>query len=209
MNKNGKATNERLFYSIRYLEHTWKPRKQYDVVFFNKGGMWLCCGPSNAFSKNIGFNTYIKAIATKLIRLRFDGPFNAVHVRRGGGHTSSDRRTATGFYKAHLTLFNNSLPLFIATDEKDKTWFNPLKNRHGFKTLFFWKDLDAQVIDMMYSNFPSTMHGDISGFIEQIICAKAHQWAGSHASTFSAAIGVFRSYKNLRQVKPGSTPFQS
>ena len=150
------------------------------MVFFNKGGMWLCCGPSNHYSKNIGFNNYIKAVAIKLVRTSLKGIYNAgkratltvveaglivctiVHVRRGGGHTSSDRRTANGYFKAHLTKFNKSVPLYIATDEKDKTWFAPLQKKHGFQTLLFWSNLDKNIIEDVFSKFPSTMHGDLA-----------------------------------------------
>uniref|UniRef100_A0A7S3LHZ6 GDP-fucose protein O-fucosyltransferase 2 n=1 Tax=Aplanochytrium stocchinoi TaxID=215587 RepID=A0A7S3LHZ6_9STRA len=200
-NKNGKLTTERLFYSDKYISRNWGPKnyKDYDVVFWNKAGMWLCCGPSNIYGPNIGFNMHLRALAKTLHRPLFES-FNAVHIRRGQGHTGRDRRTVDSYYKEHLLSFNKSLPLYIATDEKNLTWFEPLRMKYGFKQLHFWKDLDQVVISKELSVYPETMSGDVIGIIEQLICSKAVRFEGSHASTFSISINKFRDNPQLRNV---------
>ena len=98
---------------------------------------------------------------------------------------------------------NKSLPIYVATDEKDKDWFAYLREQ-GY-TLLFWKDIlsdparEQHVLDAT-NDFPVDMRGDVIGFLEQIICARAVIWTGSDGSTFSWAIGAMRRYAPLRVV---------
>ena len=101
----------------------------------------------------------------------------------------------------HLQRFDKSIPLYIATDEKDKSWFRPFRTEFGFKKLVFWDDLPDSIKSTILPQYPETMRGDLIGFLEQIICAKAKNFAGSHGSTFSAAIMAFRRNKKLRAIK--------
>lgn len=98
----------------------------------------------------------------------------------------------------HLASFNKSVPLYIATDEKQLSWFNPLKDEYKFRRLLFWTDLSTEIKARAIAQFPTAMAGDIAGFIEQIICSNAYKFGSSHASTFSAAISVIRRIERLR-----------
>jgi len=162
--------------------------------------MWLCCGPSNQYGQNIGFNNHLKAVAWRLHKELFSD-YNCIHVRRSGGHTGPDRKHVSTYYKQHLQKFDKSTPLYIATDEKDKEWFEPLRTEFGFKELYYWRDLNQDIVERELSFYPETMAGDITGFIEQLICADATKFEGSHASTFSVAIKKFRSFPDLHRIK--------
>lgn len=190
------------WFSFNAIKFHWK-KKEEDVVFWRKGSMWMCCAGGDDYTPFIVFNKHLKSVAARLIYPFISNSpnllFNAIHVRRGGGHTRIDRRTASHYHEYHLkpSNFDNELPLYIATDERNQTWFQPLITEFGYKRLVFWSDLDKTVISNVLENFPKTMHGDVIGFIEQIICGYAVKWAGSDGSTFSFAIAGIRKYPSL------------
>jgi hypothetical protein len=165
------------------------------------------------------FNSRLKAVARQLTaplniysawRVRLRAPLradahpaglaDAVHVRRGD-HSSTDRRTAERYYKVHsMSDFDKKLPLYVATDETYYGWFRYFRKRGRFRRLVFWKDLDREVITKLLQDFPVAMHGDVLGFVEQLICGNAVQWEGSHKSTFSAGISTIRLVPALREL---------
>lgn len=83
---------------------------------------------------------------------------------------------------------NTSLPLFIATDEKNKTWFGDILKM--YKASYFWNNVvvddsnptqaafRVKIIENLKADFPKTMQGDVLAFIEQLICANAYKWTG-------------------------------
>lgn len=134
------------------------------------------------------------------------GPLN-VSTKVSCSYIDFPTQAALMFALEHLQRFDKSIPLYVATDEKDKAWFDPFKTEYGFKKLVFWDDLAADIKDQILPKYPTTMRGDLIGFLEQIICAKAKNFAGSHGSTFSAAIMALRRNKKLRAIKlPESSP---
>jgi len=106
--------------------------------------------------------------------------YNAIHIRRGD---FIDTRPQTvplleqipKFLNKHL--FKKTLPLYIATDEKDKSIFNFLKPEY-----------DIIFLDNFFSDL-SPLHATI---YDQIICANSFQFLGSLMSTFSDYIHVNR-----------------
>lgn len=182
------------------------------VVFWQKASMWECCGGGELMTPYIMFNDEFKHISLELAKILFNkdngddgdnvfGKYNAVHVRRGGGHTRIDRRSAEHYYD--MKLIPNKLllemPLYVATDEKNKTWFEHWKTK-GYR-LSFWADIvkaDTQGLSRKFINsYPRSMRNDVIGFIEQLICARANKWTGSDGSTFSFSIGGMRLFKSL------------
>jgi hypothetical protein len=92
----------------------------------------------------------------------------------------------------------------VATDEKDASWFQHWTEQ-GF-SLLFWKDIAADPVRQAWvsaelQNFPRDMHGDVVGFIEQLLCARAQTWTGSDGSTFSMAIQSMRKFPPLREIE--------
>ena len=176
----------------------WRKRTE-DVVFWQKGSMWMCCAGGERMSPYIMFNRELKEMAIHVASLLF-GPgraFDAVHVRRADGHTRIDRRTAKHYIERHLVpaKMNGSLPLYVATDEKKKEWFDPI--RGVYRDVRFWSDVaalrDARV-ERFLESYPVRMRSDVVGFLEQLLCVRADKWQGSDGSTFSAAISAMRKF---------------
>jgi len=184
------------------IAQEWGDEKA-DVVFWDKGSMWMCCLTEDAadsvwFGRHIMFNARLKATARVLAQPL--GLYNAVHVRRGD-HALNDRRTAERYYKLHnLGIFDKKLPLYIATDEQYHGWFRYFRKKGKFSRLVFWSNLDRAVIADLLDDFPKAFHPDALGFLEQLICGNAVQWEGSRESTFSAAISTIRMVPALRNV---------
>lgn len=79
--------------------------------------------------------------------------------------------------------FDYNIPLYIATDETDKSLFYFLREYYDIKFLDkFYKDL---------SDFDSMI-------VEQIICTNANVFYGSELSTFTHYIHVMRGYTNKK-----------
>ena len=111
-------------------------------------------------------------------------PFNAIHVRRTDHEKSLEK--SQEFWLQGLKS-NKALQLtktlYVATDEGNKTWFNPFLEA-GYKLLFA-EDFAEQ---LQLKNIPSAFVQDLSGLCEQLICAHADNFVASPYSTFSSFI---------------------
>ena len=178
-------------------------KKKEDFIFWNKGSMWMCCSGGELMTKYIAFNANLLRVVQNALERNSAtsrGSYNAIHVRRADGHTRADRRTASHYYDAHLTGFDASLPLYVATDEKSRAWFDPLIDDHNFARLIFYGDFLAMDEDVsrLIEGFPASMRGDAVGFVDQIVCCLAESWEGSDGSTFSFAIAGMRKHNLCR-----------
>lgn len=187
------------WWSFQTIQKRWL-NEPADIVFWEKSSMWMCCGTRKQmkewYSRNIRFSDHIKSLA-KILMAPF-GKYNAVHVRRGD-HVQSDRETADIFYSRHyLSRMNASLPIYIATDEIDESFFNSWKAK--FPQLIFRRNLDQYLLKRTMRLFPEKARLDIAGFIEILICGGAVKWEGSRGSTFSASIAAARVYPELRNI---------
>ena len=170
-------------------------KRREDFVYWNKNSMWKAAASdarSRAWlNKHITFHKHLKALASALSTPL--GDFNAIHVRRNDhiGGRRSDRSSPEAYYKRHrLRVFNKSIPLYIATDEKNRSWFERFK-RFGFKRLVFWDDLpNKELLTVSLSeHYPIAVRSDVLGFVEQLVCARASgRFEGSIGSTFSYSI---------------------
>ena len=192
-----------LIYKESYIRDTWGNDLE-DIIFWDKMSMWICCatdfGPDQVwYGRHIMFNRKFKLFVKKLTENII--PYNAIHVRRGDMTISKDRKTADIYFKVHhLEKFDLDLPLYVATNEPDRVWFEPLKSLDRFKKLVFWSDLDQNSLQTFLKDFPTSMKGDVSGFIDQLICGNAVKWEGSQKSTFSDAITTIRAAPQLREI---------
>lgn len=108
--------------------------------------------------------------------------YDAVHIRRGD-FLQTRRDSTLRLYDTLADSLKNRVrdwvPLFIATDEKDKSLFDFLKKDYDIKFLSDYTDadnVDALALDME-------------------ICANAYHYFGSQYSTFSDYIHILRHYK--------------
>lgn len=110
------------------------------------------------------------------------GNYNAIHIRRNDFlHVRTEK---TEFQLDYLLDnikkdFSYDLPLYIATDETDKTLFYFLKDYYNIKFL---------------DNFYKSISEFDSMVVEQIICAQSEVFYGSELSTFTHYIHVMRGY---------------
>jgi len=116
------------------------------------------------------------------------GPYNAVHVRRNDffiqfGSTIESVSTGEKLVSQLKRVFDTDRPLYIATDESDLEFFNPV--RHEFKHVYFNSNVVADN-DLL-----------TKAIMDQIICSKATDFYGIQNSTFSKRINVMRGVDGL------------
>jgi len=110
------------------------------------------------------------------------GRYNAIHVRRGDffiqyGHVLETINTEDKLLSQVEKLLDPALPLYIATDEPNKEFFNEVAKK--YKIFFisdFFKDLSK--LDC--------------AIVEQIICSQAEQFEGTIPSTYTKRINIMR-----------------
>ena len=119
--------------------------------------------------------------------------FNSLHIRRGD--FINTRPETVGLLSQiplflEKNLFIKDLPLYIATDEKDKSIFDFLKEKYK---IYFLNDFFANL-----SGLDATI-------LDQVICSNSLQFLGSKLSTFSDYIHVNRaSMGNLTNPRVGN-----
>jgi hypothetical protein len=124
------------------------------------------------------------------------GEYNAIHVRRNDfvqvRPEYSIPQLDNLIYDIEFRIPNN-IPLYIATDENDKSLFNPLKEKYDIYFLEdFFKELNS------YESLA----------IDQIICSKADIFLGSKLSTFSDYINIMRGYSGKKDFHREGTNFK-
>lgn len=112
------------------------------------------------------------------------GGFDTMHVRREdfkGLDTYKD-----GIIQPHQMVdakfFAPQRTVYIATDERDKSFFEILHQHH---TILFLHDFD-HLIEGIDPNY--------YGMIEQLVCAKGDKFVGTYYSTFTGYINRVRGY---------------
>ncbi len=116
------------------------------------------------------------------------GGYSAMHIRRGDFQYKKMRLSAEEWvYNIHAAFEKNET-LYIATDEKDKTFFDPFR-RAGYKLWFLddFKEL-AGLQDMD----PNHM-----GMVETVVASRGRAFSGTFRSTFSGYINRLRGYHGL------------
>lgn len=115
------------------------------------------------------------------------GPYNAIHVRRGDFEHVRKRTMQDGdeILDSIKSKISNNLPLYIATDKKDRSFFLPLRRHYN---VFFFDD------------FSINCEGMELLCIEQLICSQSEKFLGSFLSTFTDYINIFRGYRGDKEV---------
>ena len=180
------------FASIRNIIDLNRPEKYVYIEnsLFQHYWYWVYAG--NATQRNI-----LKNKMNKVFRYRqyyYDlvgntvniGKYNAIHVRRGDffiqyGNALESINSEDKLLTQVEKLLDPSLPLYIATDEPNKEFFNAVAKK--YKIFFvddFFKDLSK--LDC--------------AIIEQIICSQSEQFEGTVPSTYTKRINIMRGLDN-------------
>jgi hypothetical protein len=118
----------------------------------------------------------------------FGPTYFAYHIRRGDFQYKDTRVSSYAILQATKHLLDKyserTKLLYIATDEKDKTFFKP-----------FHDHFDVRFLDD-YIEKAQLKHTDknLIGMIEQVIAANAHTFIGTFKSTFTGYIMRMRGY---------------
>jgi len=111
-------------------------------------------------------------------------PYNAIHVRSGDFHQTRTHSTTELFGNLRSMVdryLDTSYPLFIATDEQDRKYFECL---NGYECYY--------LNDFMETDMVSSIA------IDTLMCANARLFYGSRYSTFTDYINILRHYNNKK-----------
>lgn len=124
------------------------------------------------------------------------GEFNAIHVRRNDFlqvRKDIAERQTVNLLDDISNRIPNDKPLFIATDEKDKSVFLPLKKKYNVLYL---------------TDFPQSGVNDTDDLLlDQVVCSQADIFLGSHLSTFSDYVNIIRGQQNKKDFHREGTNF--
>jgi len=115
------------------------------------------------------------------ITKRIGSHFNAIHVRRTD-HPARKFPVKYWIESLHSINCTTDIPLYVATDEKHKSYFNPFKEK-GYQ-LYFASDFH----DLLNFDVSHNAIEDVIGVHEQLLCEKADRFVPTPGSTFSVLI---------------------
>lgn len=126
-----------------------------------------------------------------------DGRFHTMHIRRGDFMewypiTALSAEELYETSNTEIEKFSGSRVLYIATDERDRSFFDPFRKQYH---VFFLSDFDD------IANLSDTRFG---GMVDQLVASKGEVFWGTFWSTFSAYINRLRGYHATRAELPGA-----
>ena len=181
----------------------------YGMVFFEdwRQDLWI----KRFFRDNVRYSDPLQCYAAKVVqevrkRARaFDpignplGVFDSLHIRRGNDFRGMFRQgiakvdtTAEEIYTESRRILKENTTVYIATDETNLTFFEPLRKHYH---LIFLNDC----LDLLNANIPvgrvDQMH---YGLIDQLVASRGRYFLGAWFSTFTAYINRIRGYHSNR-----------
>lgn len=153
------------------------------------GCYWYCVYPGNENERNkmkevingcFKYNNRIYELASKVSKRL--NKYNAIHVRRSDFLTTRKDELEPVSTPEKLKLmveifFDKNIPLYVSTDEKDKSFFRELRKEYQ---LFF------------YDDFSYNMNELDKVAVEQTICSNAEIFYGTYMSTYTSRINIMR-----------------
>jgi len=115
------------------------------------------------------------------------GAYSALHVRRGDLQYKKVKIPAQEWYDNTKEVWQPHEILYIATDERDKSFFDDLAKHHDLRFLDdYWDMAGLGDLDPNYM-----------GMIDTIVASRGRAFAGTWFSTFSGYINRLRGYHGL------------
>lgn len=110
--------------------------------------------------------------------------WSTLHVRRGDLQYKQVKIPAKEWYENLKEIWNEGELLFIATDERNKTFFDPIKEHHDVRFLDdYWDEAKLDKLDPYFLSM-----------VDTIVASHGRTFAGTWFSTFSAYINRMRGY---------------
>lgn len=119
------------------------------------------------------------------------GTFDTFHIRRGDFQFKKTRIDAVEIFqnsKDELTLNGT---IFVATDERNKKFFDPLKEHYD---LLFLDDFQEEL---------KGVNTNYYGMIDQLVASRGRVFFGCYWSTFTGYINRIRGYHSVKDKAPG------
>ena len=117
------------------------------------------------------------------------GPYgySALHVRRGDLQYKRVKISAQEWYDNTKEVWQPGELLYVATDERNKGFFNDLAKHHDLRFLDdYWELAGLKALD-----------GNYMGMIDTIVASRGRAFAGTWFSTFSGYINRMRGYHGM------------
>jgi hypothetical protein len=111
-----------------------------------------------------------------------NGLFDSMHIRRGDFQFKETRLDAPQLLEKSKQWIPEQSAVFISTDERDKTFFDPFKEHYDIYFLDDFKHL-----------FPD-MNTNLYGMLDQLVATKGRTFVGTYFSTFTGYINRMRGY---------------
>ncbi|GKY92828.1 hypothetical protein MPSEU_000252300 [Mayamaea pseudoterrestris] len=111
-----------------------------------------------------------------------EGLFDTMHIRRGDFQYKMTRVDADAIYSVTKRTFAEGATVYIATDERDKSFFKVLSDHYN---TVFMDDLLAELGDVNTNYY---------GMIDQLVASRGRYFFGCWFSTFTGFINRMRGY---------------
>ena len=137
---------------------------------------------------HLHYHDAIYCAAGKIVNeLEKMGGFSSMHVRRGDLQYKEVKISGDEWYDNLQDVWLDGEILYIATDERDKSFFDPIAKHHTVKFLDdFQKMAGLDYVDINYM-----------GMIDTIVASKGRTFSGTWFSTFSGYINRMRGYHGM------------
>ena len=120
-----------------------------------------------------------------------DGIFDSFHIRRGDFQYKETRIEATDIYNNIKDVLVKNSTVFVATDERNMTFFEPLGKHYN---LYFLHDFQHLIQDVNKNYF---------GMLDQRVASRGRTFVGAYFSSFTGYINRMRGYHSQKDKLPG------
>jgi hypothetical protein len=119
------------------------------------------------------------------------GTFDTFHIRRGDFQYKETRVDADEIYENVRDVLVENSTIFIATDEKNMAFFDPLREHYH---LYFLNDFMPLITDLNKNYY---------GMLDQRIASRGRTFVGAYFSTFTGYINRMRGYHSQKDKLAG------
>jgi len=135
----------------------------------------------------------VEALRQASVKEGNHGEFYTFHIRRGDFAHIGLVDDSQEIIDITLGIVPRDAIVYIATDQKDKTWFSAFQNH--FRGVYFLEDFPSQTEGMEDTSF--------FGFLDQIVASRGKAFFGAFQSTFTAHIITMMGYYSQIHKSPG------